>query len=68
MASEPVVSYYVTTRCHKPEDHDLNFHRHEDLKSRIRLGEINVQYFVFKFDFISLFPHVLDDCASTSML
>jgi len=31
--SETMVSPHVTTRCHNPEDHDLNLHRCENLKS-----------------------------------
>jgi hypothetical protein len=27
-----VVSYYITVQCHNPEDHDMNLHRHENLK------------------------------------
>jgi hypothetical protein len=33
-SSEKSVSYHITTRCHNPEDHDLNLYRHENLKSR----------------------------------
>jgi len=29
------VSYYNTTRCHNPEDRDLNLHHCENPKSRI---------------------------------
>jgi hypothetical protein len=31
-SSETSVSY-ITTRHHNPEDHDLDFHRHENLES-----------------------------------
>jgi hypothetical protein len=31
--SETSVSYHITTRCHKPEDLDMDIHRREDLKS-----------------------------------
>jgi hypothetical protein len=29
-----VVTTFIT-RCHKPEDHGLNLHRREDLRSRL---------------------------------
>jgi len=32
---ETLVSYRNTTWCHNPEDLDLKYHRHENLKSRI---------------------------------
>jgi hypothetical protein len=35
--SEKLVSYHNTTWHHNPEDLDLNFHRRENLKSRIQL-------------------------------
>jgi len=34
-SSETLVSYYITTRHHHPEDRDLNLRRHESPKSRI---------------------------------
>jgi hypothetical protein len=34
-----VVSYHITTRCHNPEDLDLNLHRRENLKSPINVVE-----------------------------
>jgi hypothetical protein len=34
--SETSVSYHIITRCHNPEDRDLNPHRREDLKLHIR--------------------------------
>jgi len=37
MVSQNDVSYDNTTRHHKSEDHDLNLHRRENLKSRVRL-------------------------------
>jgi len=33
--SETAVSYHKITRCHNPEDLDLNLHRRENLKFRI---------------------------------
>jgi hypothetical protein len=36
MASETFVSYDITTRCHNTEDHDINLHRSENFKSRIK--------------------------------
>jgi len=35
-SSETLVPYCVTTRCHNSEDRDLNLHRREDLKIRIK--------------------------------
>jgi hypothetical protein len=33
---ETLVSYKNTTQCHNPEDLDLNLHRRESLKTRVR--------------------------------
>jgi hypothetical protein len=33
-SSERLVSYRIATRCHNPEDRNLNLHRRENLKSR----------------------------------
>jgi hypothetical protein len=33
--SERLATYHIPTRCHNPEDLDLNLHRRENLKSRI---------------------------------
>jgi hypothetical protein len=38
LSSETSVSYGNTTRCHNPEDHDLNLHWHENYKSREKNG------------------------------
>jgi hypothetical protein len=40
--SETLVSYHNTTQRHNPEDHDLNLHCHENLKSGIRLNLIHL--------------------------
>jgi hypothetical protein len=42
MSSELLVSYHITTRRQKPEDHDLNLHRRQNLKfpKRIIISEI----------------------------
>jgi hypothetical protein len=34
-SSETLVPYHITTRCHSPEDHDLNLHHFENLDSRV---------------------------------
>jgi len=36
--SETLVSYHNTTQHHKPEDPNLNIHRRENLKSRMRFA------------------------------
>jgi len=33
--SKMLVYYHITTQCHNPEDHDLNFYCHENLKPTI---------------------------------
>jgi hypothetical protein len=33
-SSERLVLYHIATRCHNPEDRNLNLHRRENLKSR----------------------------------
>jgi hypothetical protein len=37
--SEMLVSYYISTQCHNPEDHNSNFHHHENLKFHIFTGQ-----------------------------
>lgn len=34
--SEIFVPIYQTVCCHNPEDHNLNFHHHENLRSRVQ--------------------------------
>jgi len=46
-SSETLVSYHNTTRRHKPEDLDLNFHRYEylicmNVSRQMKYGTINV--------------------------
>jgi len=35
--SETLVSYHKSTRRHKPEDLDTNFHHHESMKTLIEI-------------------------------
>jgi len=35
-SSKMKVSYHITTWCQNPEDHDLNIHHCENLKSQIK--------------------------------
>jgi hypothetical protein len=50
-SSKTLVSYHITTWCHNPEDHDLNIHHCENLKSHIAgllaCSEINVMEQLF---------------------
>jgi hypothetical protein len=51
MPSETLVSHYITTRYHDPEDHDMNLYRREDFESRFN---IEFRYLVPRFSqFIS---------------
>jgi len=40
--SEMLLSYHIITRCHNLEDNDMNLHRRENLKSRIKNTKVNV--------------------------
>jgi len=31
--SKPMVFYHITVQSHNPEDHNMNLHHHENLKS-----------------------------------
>jgi hypothetical protein len=41
-SSELLVFYHITTQCHNPEDHDVNRHHLENLRSHIRKVKVKL--------------------------
>jgi hypothetical protein len=46
-SSETLVPYLITTRCHNPEDHDVELHRLENLRFVILVHLLSVRIFVY---------------------
>jgi hypothetical protein len=57
-SSKTMITYRITTRRHKPEDHDLNLHHRETLKSRVKIHEDELEFHQFLLEMANRTKHV----------